>query len=112
MKIASVTNATTIEVEANEYTTTAQGQDSDFFKAGDVVQHIPRGNQDAAGSQLTIDSVSGTTITFTAAHSISSGGGTIEPATYSAASSIHKEDAYLANTSDIINVTTDAQEFN
>jgi len=112
MKIASVTNATTIEVEANEYTTTAQGQDSDFFKAGDVVQHIPRGNQDAAGSQLTIDSVSGTTITFTAAHSISSGGGTIEPATYSAASSVHKEDAYLSDNNDIINVTTDAQEFN
>ena len=112
MKIASVTNTTTIEVEANEYTTTAQGQDSDFFKAGNVVQHIPRGNQDGAGSQLTIDSVSGTTITFTAAHSISSGGGTIEPATYSSASPIHKEDAYLSNNNDIINVTTDAQEFN
>jgi hypothetical protein len=114
MKIASVTSSTVIEVEANEYTTTAQGQDSDFFRAGDVVQHIPRGNQDAAvtATPLTIASVSGTTITFNAAHSISSGGGTIEPAKYSVASSIHKEDAYLADTSDIINVTTDAQEFN
>lgn len=114
MKIASVTSSTVIEVEANEYTLTAQGQDSDFFRAGDVVQHIPRGDQDAAAAAvpLTIASVSGTTITFTAAHSISSGGGTIEPAKYSSASSIHKEDAYLADTSDIINVTTDAQEFN
>lgn len=111
MKIASVTNTTTIEVEANEYTLSPNA-DVDFFKAGDVVQHIPRGNQDAAGSQLTIQSITSNTVKFTTAHGISSGGGTIEPATYSAASSIHKEDAYLADTSDIINVTTDAQEFN
>jgi hypothetical protein len=112
MRVASVVSSTTIEVESNQFTTTAQGRDSDFFKAGDVVQHIPRGNHDAAGAQLTILSVSGNLIKFTTAHSISAGGDTIEPATYSAASSIHKEDAYLANTSDIINVTTDAQEFN
>ena len=112
MRVASVVSSTTIEVESNQFTTTAQGRDSDFFKAGDVVQHIPRGNHDAAGAQLTILTVSGNVIKFTTAHGISSGGDTIEPATYSVASSIHKEDAYLANTSDIINVTTDAQEFN
>jgi hypothetical protein len=112
MRVASVVSSTTIEVESNQFTTTAQGRDSDFFKAGDVVQHIPRGNHDAAGAQLTILSVSGNLVKFTTAHSISAGGDTIEPATYSVASSIHKEDAYLANNSDIINVTTDAQEFN
>ena len=112
MRVASVVSSTTIEVESNQFTTTAQGRDSDFFKAGDVVQHIPRGNHDAAGAQLTILTVSGNVVKFTTAHGISSGGDTIEPATYSVASSIHKEDAYLANNSDIINVTTDAQEFN
>ena len=109
-KVASVVNTTTIEVEANEFS--ASGADVNFFKAGDVVQHIPRGDQDAAGGQLTIQSITSNTIKFTTAHSISSGGGTIEPATYSAASSVHQEDAYLANNSDIINVSVDAQEYN
>ena len=110
MKVASVTTTTTIVVEANEFSNT--GADVNFFKAGDVVQHIPRGNQDAAGAQLTIQSISSNSVTFTTAHSISSGGGTIEPATYSAASSVHQEDAYLSNNSDIINVSVDAQEYN
>ena len=110
MRVASVTNATTIEVNANQFS--ASGADVDFFKVGDVVQHIPRGNQDAAGAQLTIQSITSNTIKFTTAHSISSGGGTIEPATYSAASSVHQEDAYLSNNSDTINVSVDAQEYN
>ncbi len=110
MKVASVSSTTVIVVNANEYTTT--GADSDFFKADDVVQHIPRGNQDGASANLTIASVVGNTITFTGAHGISSGGGTIEPATYSASSTLHQEDAYLSNNSDIINTNVDAQEYN
>jgi hypothetical protein len=110
MKVASVSSTTVIVVSANEYTTT--GSDSDFFKAGDVVNHVPRGNQDGAGSDLTILSIVGNTITFTGAHGISDGGGTIEPSTYSASSVIHQEDAYLSNNSDIINTTVDAQEYN
>jgi hypothetical protein len=77
-----------------------------------VVNHIPRGNQDGAGSDLTILSVVGDAITFTGAHGISSSGGTIEPSTYNASSSLHREDAYLSNNSDIINTTVDAQEYN
>tara|TARA_R100000152_G_scaffold13698_1_gene6094 strand:- start:2050 stop:4560 length:2511 start_codon:yes stop_codon:yes gene_type:complete len=110
MKIASVTNTTTIEVHANQFS--SSGADVNFFKAGDVVQHVPRGNQDAAGGQLTIQSITSNTVKFTTAHSISTTGGTIEPATYSAASTTHQEDAYLSNNSDIINVSVDAQEFN
>lgn len=110
MQVASVTDTTTIVVEANQFS--ASGADVNFFKAGDVVQHIPRGNHDAAGAQLTIQSISSNSVTFTTAHSISSGGGTIEPATFNAASTTHQEDAYLSNNNDIINVTTDAQEYN
>ncbi len=110
MQVASVTDTTTIVVEANQFS--ASGADVNFFKAGDVVQHIPRGNHDAAGAQLTIQSITSNSVTFTTAHSISSGGGTIEPATFNAASTTHQEDAYLSNNNDIINVTTDAQEYN
>jgi hypothetical protein len=110
MKVAGVTNTTTIEVNANQFS--SSGADVNFFKAGDVVQHIPRGNHDAAGGQLTIQSITSNTVKFTTAHSISTTGGTIEPATYSAASSVHQEDAYLSNNSDIINVSVDAQEYN
>ena len=110
MQVASVTDTTTIVVEANQFS--ASGADVNFFKAGDVVQHIPRGNHDAAGAQLTIQSITSNSVTFTTAHSISSGGGTIEPATFNAASTTHQEDAYLSNNSDIINVSVDAQEYN
>ena len=110
MQVASVTDTTTIVVEANQFS--ASGADVNCFKAGDVVQHIPRGNHDAAGAQLTIQSITSNSVTFTTAHSISSGGGTIEPATFNAASTTHQEDAYLSNNSDIINVSVDAQEYN
>ena len=110
MQVASVTDTTTIEVNANQFS--ASGADVNFFKAGDVVQHIPRGNHDAAGGQLTIQSITSNTVKFTTAHSISTTGGTIEPATFNAASTTHQEDAYLCNNSDIINVSVDAQEFN
>ncbi len=110
MRVSSITSTTVIVVAINVYTN--EGRDSDFFKAGDVVNHIPRGNQDGAGSDLTILSVVGNTITFTGAHGISSGGGTIEPSTYNASSSLHREDAYLSNDSDIIATTVDAQEYN
>ena len=110
MKVASVTNSTTIEVQANEFS--SSGADVNFFKAGDVVQHIPRGNHDAAGGQLTIQSITSNTVKFSTAHSICTIGVTIEPATFNAASTTHQEDAYLSNNSDIINVSVDAQEYN
>lgn len=108
-RVSSVSSSTAIVIDATAFSATG---DAAFFKAGDVVQHLPKGDQDNPSSQLTISSVVGNVVTFSAAHGISSGGGTIEPATYNAASSEHREDAYLANNSDKINVTIEAQEYN
>jgi len=85
--------------------------DNTFFKVGDVVDYVPKGDHDNAITGLEIQAISGTYITFTGAHGITSTGGTLEPTTYSNASADHKADAYLANSSDIINTTTEAQEF-
>ena len=108
-RVSSVSSSTAIVIDATAFSATG---DAAFFKAGDVVQHLPKGNQDNPSSQLTISSVVGNVITFSAAHGISTSGGTIEPATYNAASAEHREDAYLANSQDKINVTIAAQEFN
>mgnify|MGYP003131975044 CR=1 FL=1 len=108
-RVSSISSTTAVVIDGTAFSSSG---DAAFFKAGDVVQHLPKGNHDGAGSQLTIQTVSGNTITFTGVHSISSTGGTIEPATYSAVSATHREDAFLANNSDKINVTVDAQEFN
>ena len=109
-RVSSITSPTVILVETNAFT--SSGSDISFFSAGDVVQHLPKGDQDNPSAQLTIDSILGNKITFTAAHGILSTGGTIEPVTYAAASTTHKEDAYLADNNDIINVTISAQEYN
>ena len=85
--------------------------DVTFFEAGDVVDHLPHGAHDSATTGLTIDSISGNIITFTSAHGISVTGGTIEPTTYANASTTHRADAYLANSSNIINTNVDAQEY-
>ena len=85
--------------------------DNSFFKVGDVVDYVPKGDHDNAITGLEIQAISGTYITFTGAHGITSTGGTLEPTTYSNASADHQADAYLANSSDIINTTIEAQEF-
>jgi hypothetical protein len=85
--------------------------DVSFFEVGDVVDYLPRGNHDGAIAGLTINSITGNTIEFTANHGISSLNGTLEPTTYANASANHRSDAYLANASDIINTTVDAQEY-
>jgi len=108
-RVNSISSSTAIVIDATAFSSTG---DAAFFKAGDVVQHLPKGNQDNPSSNLTIASVVGNVLTFSSAHGISSGGGTIEPPTYNAASETHREDAYLANNSDVINVTIEAQEYN
>jgi len=85
--------------------------DVSFFEVGDVVDYLPRGNHDGAITGLTINSITGNTIEFTANHGISSLNGTLEPTTYANASANHRSDAYLANASDILNTTVDAQEY-
>jgi hypothetical protein len=101
---------TTVTVATDDFS----GSDVDdvsFFKAGDVVDYLPRGNHDGAITGLEIQSISGNVITFTTPHGITTLNGTLEPTTYANASASHRSDAYLANTSDIINTTVDAQEF-
>ena len=109
---AKVTSITTTSVTVSEddfssYTV----DDVSFFKVGDVVDYVPLGDHDNAITGLTIQSISTNTITFTAAHGISSLNGTLEPTTYANASALHQADAYLANSSDKINTTVDAQEY-
>jgi hypothetical protein len=71
--------------------------DASYFAAGDVVDYLPEGNEDGALTGLTILSVVGQTITFTANHGISASGGTLEPTTYASASATHKADAFMAS---------------
>jgi hypothetical protein len=85
--------------------------DVSFFEAGDKVDYLPRGNHDGAITGLEIQSITGNVITFTSPHGITAINGTLEPSTYADASANHRRDAYLANSSDIINTTEDAQEY-
>ena len=81
------------------------------LQVGDVVDYLPLGDHDNAITGLVIQSISGSTITFTAAHGISAANGTLEPTTYANASTDHRQDAYLANASNVININVEAQEF-
>ena len=91
--IDAVTSTTSITIASAHFSE----DDASFFRAGDVVDYLPEGDEDNATIGLTIASVSGQLITFTSVHSITSTGGTIEPTTYATASSAHKADAYLAS---------------
>lgn len=109
--VATVPDATSITVSEDTFSDSSV-DDVSFFKAGDVVDYVPTGDQDNAITGLTIDSIAGNTITFTAAHGISSAAGSIEPTVYSSASSHHQNDGYLANSSNVINSNVDAQKYN
>ena len=109
-KVKIITSSTKIQVEADEFSSGGVN-DVSFFEAGDVVDHLPYGAHDSATTGLTIDAISGNIISFTTAHGISTTGGTIEPTTYANASATHRADAYLANSSNIINTNVDAQEY-
>jgi hypothetical protein len=108
--VATIPDTTSVTVNQDDYSG-ASLDDSSFFTAGDVVDYLPNGDHDNGITGLEIDSISGSTITFTAAHGISSAGGTLEPTTYGNASTEHKQDAYLADSSDVIDSTEDAQEY-
>ena len=102
--------ANTVTVAEDDFSSSAV-DDVSFFKAGDVVDYLPRGDHDSAITNLTIQSIAGNVITFTGAHSIASANGTLESTTYANASATHQADAYLASSSDVINTTVDAQEY-
>lgn len=108
-QVDAITSLTAVEVAANDYSF-ADGGDVSFFAVGDVVDYVPTGDQDSAITALTISNISANIITFSSAHGITSAEGTLEPTTYADASATHRADAYLANSSNIINTTVNAQE--
>ena len=108
--VATVPDTTSITVNANDYSVNTTS-DVLYFSVGDVVDYVPTGAQDTAITGLTISSIVSNTITFSSAHSISSADGTIEPTLYANASTDHKSDAYLADSSDELDTDT-AKEFN
>ena len=84
-----------------------------FFQAGDVVDYLPLGDHDNAITGLVIDSITGNVISFTAAHGVTVTGGTLEPTIYTAASTHHKADAYLASDTSppVLGSSTEAQRY-
>lgn len=103
--VATIPTVTSITIDTADFST----NDALFFSSGDVVDYVPTGDQDNAIIGLTIDTVVGSTITFTAIHGIPSAAGTIEPTTYANASNDHRLDGYLANSSNVINSNIEAQ---
>ena len=109
-KVDSIPTTTTVTVTEDDFSGSSV-DDVSFFQAGDVVDYLFLGNHDSALTGLTIQSISSNTITFTSAHGISVTGGTLEPTTYANASATHRQDAYLANASNLINSNVTAQEY-
>jgi len=115
-EVAAITNATTIEVSSLTYgrgqsPTGATRYDVEFFSVGDVVDYIPPGDEDSAVT-LTISSISGNEIAFSAAHGIASAVGHIEPTTYDSAPASHQARAYLADAAGTLGTAAnDGQEY-
>ena len=97
---AKVTSFTSTKVvcETNQFSVSGT-RDTASFEVGDVVDYLPIGDQDNAITGLIISSINNDIITFTAAHGISTAGGTIEPTVYSSATAHNKADAYLSDSS-------------
>ena len=108
-KVISIT-LDSVTVSKNDFSDSTV-DDVSFFSVDDVVDYVPQGDHDNAITGLVISSITNDTITFTANHGIASLNGTLESTTYASASTQHQADAYLANSSDIINTTKDAQEY-
>ena len=108
--VATIPSTTTVTVNQDDYSESSI-DDVSFFRAGDIVDYLPIGDHDNATLGLVIQSISGDTITFTAVHGLTVTGGTLEPTTYANASNEHRLDAYLANSSDVINSNIEAQEY-
>lgn len=111
-RVITITSTTELEVEPDIYSD-ASVDDSSFYRVGDVVDYLPEGDHDNAITGLEIASIVGNVLTFTSAHGVSATGGTLEPTTYTSASSTQQADAYLAsNTSPpVLGSTTEAQRY-
>ena len=106
LKVTFITSTTALTVSSNTFS----DDDLSFFDVGDVVDFLPYGNEDGAITGLTIQSITGSLVTFTAAHGVSTLG-TLEPTVYTSASDTHKVDAYLADNG-ILGTSDEAQEYN
>ena len=109
--VSTIVSTTEVDVAALTYSET--DNDVTYYAVGDVVDYLPEGDHDNAITGLEIDSITGNRITFTAAHGISSAGGTLEPTVYTAASATQKADAYLASDTSppVLGSTTEAQRY-
>tara|TARA_Y100000592_G_scaffold9199_2_gene12877 strand:+ start:20841 stop:23885 length:3045 start_codon:yes stop_codon:yes gene_type:complete len=92
LKVTFVTSNISLTVSNNTYS----DNDTSFFKAGDIVDFLPFGDEDNSINSLEILSIINNIVTFTAVHNIITLG-TIEPSSYTLATSNHKADAYLSN---------------
>jgi len=110
--VITITSTTELEVATDIYSDLSV-DDSSFYRVGDVVDYLPEGDHDNAITGLEIASIVGNVLTFTSAHGVSATGGTLEPTTYTSASSTQQADAYLAsNTSPpVLGSTTEAQRY-
>ena len=106
LKVTTVTSVTQLTVSTNTFSS----DDTSFFAVNDVVDFLPFGNEDGAITGLTIQSIVGAVVTFTAAHGVSTLG-TLEPTTYNNASADHKQDAYLASAAGVLGSSDKAQEY-
>ena len=115
-EVAAIINTTTIEVSSLTYgrgqsPTGATRLDVEFFSVGDVIDYIPPGDEDSA-TTLTIASISGNEIKFSAAHGIASAVGHIESTAYDTAPASHRARAYLADAAGTLGTAaTDGQEY-
>ena len=116
--VLAVPSTTTVTIDQDVFSNTNllgnSVKDSEFFKAGDVVDYVLEGDHDLSITGLTIQSIvdNGTTatITFTGNHGIVAGGGTLEPTVYTSAVADQKLDAYISNTSGILGASDDGKE--
>lgn len=115
-RVSSVIDLDTVEVDANVYSNyDQQGEatvDAQWFEVGDKVLYFPLADQ-ANTTSLTIDSISGNQLTFTANHGITGGGGIITPDVASNATSTQlAQSCYMANSSTgLLNGSLSPQEF-
>ena len=109
--VATIDSSTAISVYEDTYSD-ERSDDISFFNVGNIVDYVPTGDQDNSIIGLTILSIVNNTITFSTPHNITSAAGSIESTTYASASENHRIDAYLANVSNVINSTIEAQKYN
>jgi hypothetical protein len=105
LKVTFITSTNSLTVSINTYS----NDDLSFFKAGDVVDFLPFGDEDNSINSLEIQSIVGSLISFTSTHGISTLG-TIEPTSYTLSSEDHKIDAYLSN-NNILGASDEAKEY-